>query len=158
MSNIYRKKLIQKYYSSRANEYDRQKSRTWKSSQGFGNDVFEEILEGFKKFKDKSLLEIGIGSGRNAKPLLEKIRPYVVGLDLSKEMLRTVTNKFTDHKDRVDLILGDVDQMPFVVGTFEGILCMSTMHYFSDQEKDARRLQPIAEKKRNPHLWRLIAL
>lgn len=147
MNNIYRKKLIQKYYSARANEYDRQKSRTWKSSRGFGNDIFEEILEGFREFKDKSLLEIGIGSGRNAKPLLEKIRPYVVGLDLSKEMLRAATNKLTDYKHRVDLILGDVDQVPFVLGTFEGILCMSAMHYFSDQEKTLGNFKQLLRRK-----------
>lgn len=147
MNDIYRKKLIQKYYSARANEYDRQKSRTWKSSHGFGNDVFGEILEGFKKFKDKSLLEVGIGSGRNAKPLLEKIKPHAVGLDLSKEMLRTATNKLTNHKQRLDLILGDVDQMPFIAGTFEGILCMSAMHYFPDQEKTLSNFNQLLKKK-----------
>ncbi|HJW97944.1 MAG TPA: hypothetical protein VJ529_02360, partial [Candidatus Bathyarchaeia archaeon] len=73
MNDIDRKKLIQEYYSRRASDYDRQKSRTWKSVHGFGNDVFEEILQGLRNFEDKLLLEIGVGSGRNAKPILDKI-------------------------------------------------------------------------------------
>ena len=138
MNDIDRKKLIQEYYSRRASDYDRQKSRTWKSVHGFGNDVFEEILQGLRNFEDKLLLEIGVGSGRNAKPILDKIDPHVVGLDISKEMLKTARAKLTAHRQSLDLLLSDAEHLPLAGETFDAILCMSTTHYFSDQEMTLR--------------------
>lgn len=135
MKNYYREKLIQRYYSARAQDYDRQKSRTWQSTRGFGNKVFQEILQGLKGYNNKSLLEIGVGSGRNAKLLLERINPYLVGLDLSKEMLRAAGSKLVAHREKFDLILGGAEDLPLIDESFDAILCISTMHYFADQEK-----------------------
>ena len=135
MVNGTRKKTIQRYYSIRAKDYDRQKSRTWKSENGFGTEILDEVLNAFAGFEDKLLLEVGVGSGRNAKPLLEKIRPCLVGLDLTREMLNNARNKLLAHKQHFDLILGDAEHLPFAAETFDAILCMSTMHYFEDQEK-----------------------
>ncbi|HUW48044.1 MAG TPA: class I SAM-dependent methyltransferase, partial [Patescibacteria group bacterium] len=122
MSDTNRKKLIQEYYSARANDYDRQKARTWKSSRGFGKEVFDEILRGLKNCQKKLLLEVGVGSGRNVKPVLEKINLYLVGLDLSKEMLRTARTKLIPHKQSFDLILGDAEHLPLVDETLDAIL------------------------------------
>jgi len=135
MAKSARKKIVQRYYSIRAKDYDEQKSRTWKSDQGFGAEVFEEMLKAFKGSKNKVLLEVGVGSGRNAKPLLEKIRPCLTGFDLTKEMLNVARNKMFAYKEYFDLIQGDAEHLPFVPEAFDGILCMSTMHYLENQEE-----------------------
>jgi ubiquinone/menaquinone biosynthesis C-methylase UbiE len=135
MAKSARKKIAQRYYSIRAKDYDEQKSRTWKSDQGFGAEVFEEMLNAFKGFGNKVLLEVGVGSGRNAKPTLEKIRPRLIGLDLTKEMLNVTRKKMSAYKEYVDLIQGDAERLPFVPEAFDGILCMSTMHYLENQEE-----------------------
>jgi ubiquinone/menaquinone biosynthesis C-methylase UbiE len=143
MADSTRKRTVQRYYSIRAKDYDQQKSRTWKSENGFGVEVFNEVLRGFTDFENKLLLDVGVGSGRNAKPLLEKIKPRLVGLDLTREMLRTARTKLSAHKQHCDLILADAEHLPFAGDTFDTILCMSTMHYFANQEKtleDYRRL------------------
>jgi len=139
MTDTARKKIIQIYYSVRAKDYDQQKSRTWKSSQGFGPEVLHEVLDAFKSFQNKLLLEVGVGSGRNAKLLLEKTRPHLVGLDLTKEMLNIMRKKMSVYKQDIDLILGDAEHMPFAPRAFEGILCMSTMHYFANQEESLKK-------------------
>jgi ubiquinone/menaquinone biosynthesis C-methylase UbiE len=146
MSDTNRKKLIQEYYSARANDYDRQKSRTWKSSRGFGKEVFEEILRGLKNCQKKLLLEVGVGSGRNVKPVLERINLYLVGLDLSKEMLRTARTKLMPYKQSFDLILGDAEHLPLVDETLDAILGMSTMHYFTDQERILGNFRQLLRK------------
>ena len=135
MTDSTHKQTVQKYYSIRAKDYDHQKSRTWKSENGFGAEIFDEMLKAFTGFENKLLLEVGVGSGRNAKPLLEKVRPYFIGLDLTREMLNNARNKFLAYRHHSELILGDADHLPFVSDTFDAILCMSTMHYFEDQEK-----------------------
>jgi ubiquinone/menaquinone biosynthesis C-methylase UbiE len=137
------KKMVQRYYSARAKDYDQQKSRTWKSQNGFGVEVFNEMQSAFTGFDNKLLLEVGIGSARSAKPLLEKVTPRLVGLDLTREMLNTARNKLLAHRRHFDLILADAEHLPLVENAFDAILCMSTMHYFADQEKtleDYRRL------------------
>ncbi|MGD0494967.1 MAG: class I SAM-dependent methyltransferase [Candidatus Bathyarchaeia archaeon] len=135
MADSTRKKTVQRYYSIRAKDYDQQKSRTWKSENGFGAEILDEVLNAFTGFGNRLLLEVGVGSGRNAKPLLEKIRPSFVGLDLTREMLNNATNKLLGYRQHSELILGDAEHLPFVAEAFDGILCMSTMHYFEDQEK-----------------------
>jgi len=147
MSSFRRKKLVQEYYSARANQYDRQKSRTWKTSEGFGKDILKEILDGFREFNEKTILEIGVGTGRNAKPLLEKIEPCFIGLDLSKKMIQAAKKKLLGHKKNVNLILGDADHLPFASDSFGGVLCMSTMHYFFDQEKALEDFRKLLKKK-----------
>lgn len=146
MNDTNRKKLIQEYYSARANDYDRQKNRTWKSSRGFGKEVFKEILRGLKNCQKKLLLEVGVGSGRNVKPVLENINLYLVGLDLSKEMLRTAKTKLNPHKQSFDLILGDAEHLPLVDETLDAILCMSTMHYFTNQERILGNFRQLLKK------------
>jgi ubiquinone/menaquinone biosynthesis C-methylase UbiE len=135
MGNAVHKKNIQTYYSRRAKDYDQQKRRTWKNTRGFGNEVTEEVLGALAFFKSRPLLEVGVGSGRNALPLLEKVKPWIIGLDLSREMLRLAKTKTTLFNQNLDLILADAENLPFVKETFEAILCMSTMHYFESHER-----------------------
>ena len=138
MADSTRKKTVQRYYSIRAKDYDQQKSRTWKSENGFGAEILDEVLKAFTCFENKLLLEVGVGSGRNAKPLLERIRPCLVGLDLTREMLNNARNKLLAYKQHLELILGDAEHLPFVADAFDALLCMSTMHYFEDHEKTIR--------------------
>ena len=133
MDNVARKKLIQEYYSKRSKNYDRQKSRTWKSSQGFANEVFDTLLTALTGFENRLVLEVGVGSGRNALPLLEKVKPELIGLDLSKEMLKQAKTKMSSFKDCLDLIQADGEHLPFVNHVIDALICMSTMHYFAFQ-------------------------
>lgn len=146
MADSTRKKNVQRYYSIRARDYDRQKSRTWKSENGFAVEVFNEVLNAFTGFENKLLLEVGVGSGRNAKPLLEKTRLRLVGLDLTREMLKTARNKLLAHRRHFDLILADAEHLPFAADAFDAILCMSTMHYFADQGKTLSDIGQLLKK------------
>jgi ubiquinone/menaquinone biosynthesis C-methylase UbiE len=134
MENIERKKLVQQYYSSRAKDYDKQKSRTWKTAQGFGNEVTDELFKALKKPNIKHVLEVGVGTGRNALPLLERIKAHFVGLDLTKEMLKVAKTKLFSFKQGINLILGDAEHLPFAEETSDVVVCMSTLHYFAFQE------------------------
>ena len=134
MESVQRKKLIQKYYAARAKDYDRQKSRTWKSPVGFGMEVANELLAALKDFDGKFVLEVGVGSGRNTRLLMGRIQPWFVGLDLSREILETAKTKLASSKSCIDLVLGDAEHPPFVDAIFDALICMSTMHYFMFQQ------------------------
>lgn len=135
MESVARKRLIQEYYSERSKDYDSQKSRTWRTRSGFGNEVFDELLNALEEFRNRPLLEVGVGTGRNALPLIEKVKPQLVGLDLSRKMLKQAKTKMLSFKDCLDFILADGEHLPFKGNAFDAVMCMSTMHYFPFQAK-----------------------
>ncbi len=135
MNNTARKRFIQKYYSRRAKDYDAQKSRTWKNPKGFGAEVVKELSSAIATCKNGLVLEVGIGSGRNATGLLKKTKLHIVGIDISKEMLKLAKAKMTGFKRSLSLVLGDIEHLPFSPHIFDALVCMSTMHYFPSTEE-----------------------
>lgn len=135
MNDIAHKKIVQEYYSKRARDYDRQKARTWRSEIGFGASIISSIMKALAGLENKPVLEVGVGSGRLGFPLLEKVKPCLVGLDLSREMLKLTRTKMSTYKQKFGLILGDAEHLPFVNGVFDAIICISTMHYFASPER-----------------------
>ena len=147
MNNVVRKRIIQEYYAKRSRDYDRQKSRTWKTSQGFSSKVIDLTLSALGASKNKLVLEIGVGSGRNALPLMKEVELQFVGLDLSKEMLTLANIKMSAFKRCLSLILGDAEHLPFVDEAFDAIVCMSTMHYFTFQDNMLKRLSRLLKRE-----------
>jgi ubiquinone/menaquinone biosynthesis C-methylase UbiE len=101
-------------------------------------------LAGFKK---RLVLEVGVGSGRNALPLLANVKPQLVGLDLSLEMLQQAKTKAKPFKENLTLIQADAEHSPFTRSIFDAIVCMSTMHYFSSTEKILQTLRATMNEK-----------
>jgi len=147
MNNVVRKRIIQEYYAKRSRDYDRQKSRTWKTSQGFSSEVIDLTLSALGASKNKLVLEIGVGSGRNALPLMKEVELQFVGLDLSKEMLTLAHIKMSAFKRCLSLILGDAEHLPFIDEAFDAIVCMSTMHYFTFQDNMLKRLSRLLKRE-----------
>lgn len=125
------KKIVQRYYSKRAHDYDKQKIRTWKSELGFEAKILNEAVDTVSQVSDGLILEVGVGSGRVVLPLMKKIALQFVGLDLSKEMLKNAQMKMSAHKQRCNLLVADAEHLPFRNNVFDALICISTLHYFS---------------------------
>jgi len=147
MRDVARKKLVQKYYSERARDYDRQKIRTWKSEQGFGAEVINGVIGALASLENKLILEVGVGSGRIGFPLLEKVKHWFVGLDLSKEMLRFAKVKMSPYKQDFDLVLGDAEHLPFANEVFDAVVCISAMHYFEFPDRSLTEFSKTLKEK-----------
>jgi ubiquinone/menaquinone biosynthesis C-methylase UbiE len=61
-------------------------------------------------------------------------------------MLEQTKAKLHSFKGSCDLVLGDAERLPFVAGAFDGLVCMSTMHYFDRQDKVIQRLLETLKK------------
>ncbi len=147
MGKILHKKIVQEYYSKRARDYNVQKTVTWKSRQGFNEDLLDEITDLSADLEKEPLLEVGFGSGRIGFPLLGKIKPWLVGIDLSKEMLQLAKVKTSPHKGDLDLILGDAEYLPFTDMVFGAIICISTMHYLANPEVSLEEFSRTLKEK-----------
>jgi ubiquinone/menaquinone biosynthesis C-methylase UbiE len=81
---------IEKAYNIWANQYDTNENRT--------RDLDKKAtIETLNKYDFKSVLELGCGTGKNTKWLLEKAK-QIIGLDFSQEMLNKAQEKIVDKK------------------------------------------------------------
>ena len=115
------KKYSNKYWANRAEKYDR---TNWVKNEDF-MDVFTSMLpeNNFKK-----ILEVGIGTGAVAKIISKRIGP-LTGIDISAEMISNI-----NHPD-IELILANVQALPFDSETFDLIYMRNVLHYIDQPEK-----------------------
>jgi ubiquinone/menaquinone biosynthesis C-methylase UbiE len=76
---------------------------------------------------DSQVLELGIGTGRIAIPLAERIR-RVSGVDLSRPMMETLKNKMAGTSVRIDVAQADVVHLPFPDERFDLIYAVHVLH------------------------------
>jgi ubiquinone/menaquinone biosynthesis C-methylase UbiE len=136
MNGFDHKRLIQEYYSRRARNYDKQKIRTWNSEQGFGDKIAEAMIDALQGCRGKPVLEVCVGTARTTLLSLAKVKPLLVGLDFSKEMLQMAKKKVSSCESKPDFVLGDAEHLPFVDKAFAVLVCTSSMHYFTDLNRN----------------------
>jgi SAM-dependent methyltransferase len=73
------------------------------------------------------LLEIGIGTGRIARPLLARGRA-VTGADLSRNMMDRLVDALPPGGRRPDLAQGDATRLPFAAGSFDAVISVHVFH------------------------------
>jgi SAM-dependent methyltransferase len=76
-------------------------------------------------------LEIGIGTGRIAKPLLVRgLR--VTGVDLSPKMMQRLRETLPAGVPAPGLILADAAQLPLAAGVFDAVISVHVFHLIAD--------------------------
>ena len=115
------KRYSKKYWAKRAEKYDR---TNWVQNEDF-MDVFTSMLP---EHNFKKILEVGIGTGAVAKIISKRIGP-LTGIDISAEMISNI-----NHPD-IELILADVQALPFDSETFDLIYMRNVLHYIDEPEK-----------------------
>lgn len=120
--------------------YDRtrglpQQAETW-LAQVVGEDV--PLASGSK------VLEIGVGTGRIALPLVRRNRYRYTGIDLSRDMMGVLRAKASG--EQIALVQGDAARLPFADGTFDAIVAVHIFHLISGwqqaMDEVARVLRP----------------
>lgn len=93
------------------------------------------------------VLDVGCGTGRWAELVLNAWPgAKVTGLDLSQEMLRQAIVRAASYPERLDLVHGDAQSLPFDDATFDIVTCSHSFHHYPDQRgvvaEMARVLKP----------------
>lgn len=83
--------------------------------------------------KDKSILDLGCGSGRFTY-LLEKEEPRIItGIDLSQQMLDIAREKSKSNNSKAVFLKGDINHLDLLkIGTVDFIFSSTTFHYIPD--------------------------
>ncbi len=104
--------------------------------QNVGAQVAQALVGLLKLLPSDRVLEIGIGTGRIAKPLIEILGNdhHVTGIDLSRNMMDRLRAKF-DSARSPDLIQGDAASLPFADHVFQAIITVHVLHLIRDPQK-----------------------
>lgn len=83
--------------------------------------------------KNNKILDVGCGTAYFTF-LLSKLYRQVVGIDLSKAMIKTAKRslKYEGIGREIELVLADGEHLPFKNNTFNAVLCLDLLHHVSD--------------------------
>ena len=115
---------MQHVYNKIAHEFDRTRYKPWTSVQNFLNSLPP----------NSSIGDIGCGNGKN---MMMSPDSTVKGCDFSQSMVDICRSK------HLDVVYGDVLDIPFDDETFDATICIAVLHHLSDYEKRMKALQEL---------------
>ena len=105
----------------------------------FGIDVKwrKKVLKIVSDSKPKTILDIATGTGDLAILMAQSNAEKIIGLDISAGMLEVGRKKIEEKKlsDRIELVLGDSENMPFEDNHFDAITVGFGVRNFENLEK-----------------------
>lgn len=90
--------------------------------------------------RDETVLDVATGTGAVAAELVRGFGCWVVGLDQSPEMLAAARRRVPD---RVRLVLGDAERLPFPDASFDGLTVTYLLRYVDDPAETLRELARV---------------
>ena len=104
------------------------------------------IIERSNVKKNHMVLDIATGSGFLALEFAKKGN-FVVGCDITREMLLHAREKEkTLGLDNLDLLLSDVESLPFPDQAFDIVSCRFAFHHFPNPEKALREMKRVCRE------------
>ena len=117
----------------------------------FGIDVQwrKKVVKMIHVTQPQSILDIATGTGDLAINLAKETKAdKIIGLDISAGMLEVGKQKIADKNlsDRIELVLGDSEQLPFEDGSFDAITVAFGVRNFEDLEKGLAEIYRVLKK------------
>ncbi len=102
----------------------------------FFGPAHDQVIRQLPTDQPFRLLDVGCGTGR----LLSKIvlsRPMAsgIGIDLSHQMLEKAMQNCPKVGDRLQLLEGDSERLPFGDNSFDYVTCVHSFHHYPNQQR-----------------------
>jgi SAM-dependent methyltransferase len=102
---------------------------------GVGQTIADAMLRYGPVAPGAETLEIGVGTGRIALPLLER-GVNITGIDLSERMVERLRAKVVAERaerssapwGRLETLLGDITALPFAANSFDAVVAVHVLH------------------------------
>jgi SAM-dependent methyltransferase len=88
------------------------------------------------------VLDVGCGIGVEPVRIATTSSARVVGLDVSERMLAWADRRAREAgvRERIDLVRGDVLDLPFTADRFDAVICESVLAFVADKERAIREM------------------
>jgi len=138
-SDLGKKEQVTKMFDTISGEYD-----GLNRVISFGIDIKwrQKVVNIVKETNPKTILDIATGTGDLAIQLTQTSAKKIIGLDLSSGMLDIGNLKIKKKglQDKIDMILGDSENMPFEDNTFDAITVAFGVRNFETLEKGLKEI------------------
>ena len=131
-------------YNNEAEVYD--KSRFFSICGKHLDYMHKRIIRSLLNSSGGTILEAGVGTGRFSVWLSEK-GFEVVGIDISKEMLKQAKRKIQSSNVLLNLVLGDVHFLPFKKGIFDNCICINVVNHITDIDQFLKEVKYVIDSK-----------
>lgn len=105
------------------------------------------IIDQINDENSRAILDCGCGDGLYILAAREILNKKVFGLDIDKNNIKKIKERFGND---VDLVIADIDMIPFKRETFDKIICSEVIEHVRDDKEAVLELQEILKK--NGHL------
>ncbi len=129
------KKLIKKYWEQRGKDYD--KSPTHTDLRDIWKSVLSKIFD-----KKRRILDVGTGTGFLAL-ILAELGHEVVGIDISRQMLKVAKEKARKAKVSVEFRQGDAENLPFKSESFDAVICRHLLWTLPNPERAVKEWKRV---------------
>jgi methionine biosynthesis protein MetW len=99
-------------------------SKIYDDYRSYSDDLIKRIIQLGRIARGKSVLDLGCGTGNVASRIKNDIDTFVVGVDISPDMLKVARSKSLEVV-RADL---DKQQLPFRDGSFDAVIVAYVIH------------------------------
>src|SRR3989344_5548503 len=123
------------FFNSWSKSYDYPLFQFW--MRRFYRPLLKDIPE------DHSVLDVSCGSGEFLRELSEKTAAKLHGMDFSEKMVKLASQKLYG---KVDIMRGDVHQLPYGDNTFDDVVSTEAFHHYHDQKKALQEMKRVAKK------------
>ncbi len=132
-------------YDRWAPRYDRDKKNQKNDVQALINPLFEKLTQNAAIGPETLVLDIATGTGRFPVALLSKAEftGRVIGLDISRNMLKQASSKLTRYGSRAVLLNQSALPLPFPDGVFDVVSCLETIELLPDTHSHLREFYRV---------------
>jgi len=148
-SNLGKKEQVTKMFDEVSSKYDLlNRILTFGLDIGWRKQVVK-IVDKHNQTTHKKVLDIATGTGDLAIMLAKINDAKITGLDISKGMLDVGIKKVKEKKleNRIDMVLGDSEKLPFKDSTFDAITVGFGVRNFEDLDKGLTEIYRVLKKE-----------
>ncbi|MEK6893676.1 MAG: methyltransferase domain-containing protein [Nanoarchaeota archaeon] len=134
------KKLNQREITARYDEF----AKRYKIAEFFTNIIIGRFRKRLLEEVRGKVLEIGIGTGANLQ--YYSVDCKVIGIDMSKEMIKRAKIKADKIGKKVELKIGDASKLPFENKEFDYVIDALGMCSYPNPLKTLREMKRVCKK------------